>query len=69
MGDVFGIDPADISQDASPGRIDQWDSLHHMNLVLALEDEFAVRFPEDRIEHLISFELIVLTLKELGVSN
>lgn len=69
MGAVFGIAPADIDEQASPGRIEQWDSLRHMNLVLALEEEFDVRFPEDKIEHLLSFPLIELTIKELGVKD
>lgn len=66
MGAVFGIEPASIGEDASPGNIEQWDSLRHMSLVLALEEEFGVRFPEEEIDQLISFRLIDLALKELG---
>lgn len=66
MGAVFGIDPAAISDDATPGNIEQWDSLRHMNLVLALEDEFGVRFRDDQMEQLISFRLIELSLRELS---
>lgn len=69
MGDVFGIDPAVIDEQASPGRIEQWDSLRHMNLVLALEDEFGIRFSEDKIEQLVSYPLIALSLKELGIPD
>jgi acyl carrier protein len=69
MGAAFDINPADIDEDASPGRIEQWDSLRHMSLVLALEDEFGIRFPEDQIEHLVSYQLIALSLKELGLPD
>jgi acyl carrier protein len=65
MGAVFGIDPATIGHDASVGNIKEWDSLRHMNLVLALEDEFGVRFRDDQVEQLISFRLIELSLNEL----
>ena len=65
MGRVFGVDPASIDGEASPGNVEQWDSLRHMNLVLALEDEFDVRFPDDQVEQLISFRLIELSLREL----
>lgn len=65
MGAVFGIDPAAISDEATPGNIEQWDSLRHMNLVLALEDEFGVRFRDDQVEQLISFRLIEFSLHEL----
>lgn len=67
MGAVFEMDPSKIDSGATPGQISQWDSLRHMNLVLALEEEFGVRFPEDQVEQLLSFELIELTLKELSV--
>ena len=64
MGAVFEVDPAGIADDAGPGVIEKWDSLRHMSLVLALEEEFGVRFPDDAIEQLISFKLIELNLRE-----
>jgi acyl carrier protein len=65
MGAVFGIDPAAVSDEATPGNIGQWDSMRHMNLVLALEEEFGVRFRDDQVEQLISFRLIEFSLHEL----
>jgi acyl carrier protein len=69
MGAVFGINPTAISDEATPGDIEQWDSLRHMNLILALEDEFGVRFRDDQVEQLISFRLIALNLRELLPSD
>lgn len=66
MAAVFEMNPAEIGDDATPGQIARWDSLRHMNLVLALEEEFGVRFPEDQLEQLVSFQLIELSLKELA---
>ncbi len=65
MGAVFEIDPKMITDTASPGDVEKWDSLRHMNLVLALEDEFKVRFPDEVTENLISLKLIELSLNEL----
>jgi acyl carrier protein len=65
MAATFGVDSHSIDDEASPGNVEAWDSLRHMNLVLALEDEFGVRFPEEQIDQLISFRLIHLTLSEL----
>lgn len=65
MGAVFEINPTTISDEATPGDIEKWDSLRHMNLILALEDEFGVRFRDDQVEQLISFRLIALNLREL----
>jgi acyl carrier protein len=65
MAMVFGVDAGDIGANAAPGTIEAWDSMRHMNLVIALEEEFGVRFGEDQIEQLISLPLICLTLREL----
>ncbi len=65
MGEVFGIEQTEIGDNASPGNIEQWDSLRHMSLVLALEEEFDVRFPEEDLDQLISLQLIKLSLNQL----
>ena len=65
MADVFGLDIGDIPDDAAPGVVEVWDSLKHMTLVLALEDEFNIRFPDEMVEQLITMELIELSVKEL----
>lgn len=65
MGAVFSVDPATLNDDASAGTIEQWDSLRQMNLVLALEEEFGIRFPAEQIEELISFKLIRLSIQDL----
>lgn len=65
MAMVFGVDVKDIGANAAPGTVEAWDSMRHMNLVIALEEEFGVRFGEDQIEQLISLPLICLTLREL----
>ena len=66
MAMVFGVSLREIGDNAAPGTIEAWDSLRHMNLVIALEQEFGVRFAEDQIEQLISLPLICLTLRELS---
>lgn len=66
MASVFGVDPDTIRPDASPDTVEQWDSLRHMNLVVALEEEFAVRFTDQQIDELLSLPLILVTLEELG---
>lgn len=64
MASVFGINEADIDENASPATIEQWDSLRHMNLVLALEDEFGVSFSDEDITQMMNFKLLALTIKE-----
>ena len=38
--------------------------MHHLNLVLALEQEFGVQFSPEEIEQLLSVELIVALVAE-----
>jgi acyl carrier protein len=59
MADVLGIPAADIPDDAAPGVLEAWDSLRHMNLIAALEDEFGFRFSDDEMSALLSVPLIV----------
>lgn len=62
---VMGVPVGEISDDSSPDTIAAWDSLKHMNLVLALEEEFGVRFSPEQIVELLNVELIRMTVQEL----
>jgi acyl carrier protein len=63
MAAVFEISPDQISDEASPHDIKAWDSIKHMNLVLALEEEFGIQFEDAEIPSLVSFEIIAATVK------
>lgn len=64
MANVLGIDTTKITEDASPDTIDEWDSLKHMNLVLALEEEFDVVFSDEQIIDMLNYKLICTILRE-----
>jgi acyl carrier protein len=50
--DVFGV-PADmITAESSPQSIESWDSMQHLNLVLAIEERFGVRFEPEEMEEM-----------------
>jgi acyl carrier protein len=68
MARIFSVASTDISEEASPDTIENWDSLRHMNLVLALEEEFGVEFTDDQVVEILSFRLIKLVLQEHGVA-
>lgn len=65
MATVLQVDAASIGPDASMDTIKSWDSLKHMNLVLAVEEEFGVSIPDEDAANITSYPLIVLTLREL----
>ena len=58
LADVFGVDPRQIRPDSSPDTIEGWDSVQHLNLIIALEQEFGVRFAPEEIEEAVSVQAI-----------
>ena len=66
MAQVFEVPLDTVPDDASPDTIKSWDSLRHMNLVLAMEEEFGVQFTDEQIVQMLSLELIVHTLQEVA---
>jgi acyl carrier protein len=62
MSVVFETDLSMITDDASPETLDIWDSLKHMNLITALEEEFHVTFSDNEILEMLSYKLILTTI-------
>lgn len=65
MATVLRVHPTEIGPEASTDTISSWDSLRHMNLILALEQEFGVSIPDEDTANLSSYALIKLVLNEL----
>lgn len=61
---VFNVPVSIIDDRASPDTIESWDSLNHMNLVAALEEEFDIRLSDQEILEMQNFMLIISVLKE-----
>ena len=64
MSAVFELPIESINQKSSPETIESWDSLKHMNLIVAIEEEFNLRFDDDDIIGLNSYQSIQKTLKK-----
>ncbi len=64
VAQIFGIDRALVLPESTPETIETWDSLQHLNLVLALEQEFQIQFSPEEIEQLQSVELISMLVEE-----
>ncbi|MGB8275234.1 MAG: acyl carrier protein [Alphaproteobacteria bacterium] len=62
MADVFGVETGAIDDKAAPGRIEKWDSIRHIQLVLALEQRFHVVLEDEEIPRLVSLKAIVAAL-------
>lgn len=49
IAETLQISVESIADDSSPATLPQWDSLGHLNLVMALEQKFGVSFTLDEI--------------------
>lgn len=58
-GDVLEVPASTISPDSSPETIETWDSVHHLNLVLALEQEFNLQFEPEEIDQMKDIQHIL----------
>lgn len=65
MSVVLEVEFDRISDSDDAKSIDNWDSINHMNLIVALEEEFNVLFDDEEIVELTSVRNIysLLTLK------
>ena len=64
VADIFEVPLAEVTPDSSPDIIESWDSLRHLNLVLAMEQEFGIQFTPEEIEQLLSVWLIGSLVEE-----
>lgn len=65
MSEVLGVPVPAISRNSSPDTIPAWDSLGHMNLCMALEEEFRVHFNDRQVVSMMNYDAIVQTLAQL----
>jgi acyl carrier protein len=59
VSQVLGVPLEQVTEQSSPETVESWDSLKHMNLILALEEQFGVSFTDDEIMSMLSVELIL----------
>lgn len=61
---VLGVNIDEINDESSMDSLHQWDSVKHLNLVLAIEEVFGVSLTEEQSLEMLSFPLIKLVLSE-----
>jgi acyl carrier protein len=50
--DIFQVDPQALNASSSPDQVEKWDSVQHLNLVLALEDKYGIAFEPEEMEQM-----------------
>lgn len=67
MANLFRCDVAELTDDVGPGEIQGWDSLGHVALMAAIQEEFGTHVPvEDAIEVESISDLVTLLTTLLG---
>ena len=68
IADTFDIDESEICEDTSRDTLGNWDSLNHLRLVTALEQDLGISFSMDEINTMDSYPRILGTVtKHLNV--
>ena len=61
---VFPVDGVILTDDDSPATIAEWDSISHISLVFAVEEEFGIEFDPGVIADMRSFGDMRITVLE-----
>lgn len=64
MASVFDVDVETINEESSQDSVEQWDSMKHLDLVVALEEEFGITIPIEEVGNLVNFKYIKLIVEE-----
>ena len=61
--DIFGDDSIDLKPETSAVDIDEWDSLNHINILVAVQEKFGIRFQASELESLFNVGSLVSLIK------
>jgi acyl carrier protein len=64
VAEELGVEPGQLPHDATLNVYERWDSLNHISIILALEEEFGVEVNEDTIRQLNSIPAIMKHLQK-----
>ena len=64
LSEVMGIPEDQIDEQSSPDTVENWDSVKHMYLILALEEQFEVHFTDEKIVEMLSVKSIIAALND-----
>jgi acyl carrier protein len=66
---VLGVPVESIVDETSPDNTPKWDSLSAMNLVVALEEAFNIRFSTKEIISMRTVGIVRKVLRSKGIEN
>jgi acyl carrier protein len=64
ISQTLGISRDQITDGFTYGDVPEWDSMGHMNLMLALEEKYGIQVSADTITNLVSIPAILAYLED-----
>lgn len=64
VAEIFNCAPGQVTAESSSETIEGWDSLHHLNLILALEERYAISLDPLEAAELTSVAAVVAAVAE-----
>ena len=64
VSSVLNINKKIINNKSGPESLDEWDSLKHLNIILACEDFFKIKFTNDEIVEILDIDTMTTIIKE-----
>lgn len=65
--EVFAVDSAALNENFNKDMVEEWDSVHQLNIVALLEESFDIMFEPEDIMDLTSYEKGKEILRKYGV--
>ena len=62
---VLGVPLDQLSEDAGQDTLSRWDSLRHVRLILALEEEFGITVPDEHVGDLDTVRAVIAAVRRL----
>lgn len=66
VADVLGIAPSSLTLASSSDAFPAWDSVHHLNIMMALEERFGIAIEPEDIERMRTVGAIVAVVEKHG---
>ncbi|HRU97350.1 MAG TPA: acyl carrier protein [Ruminococcus sp.] len=64
--DVFDDDSLSVNENTTSADIEDWDSIEHINLISAVEDEFSMQFRMREVSGMKNVGEMIAIIKERG---
>ncbi len=69
LSEVLGIDEAGVRDEHNPDTISLWDSMNHLRLVTAIEEEYKINLSMQEIQSMLSVRDIKKMLDNHSVTG